>query len=129
MYLKYENYVGMGGKKSEIAFSALLRKAERLINAQAGGKTGERLSEMIRTAGVPQAVSDCVFDLLIHFEANAFDGANIQSESRSLGGMSESVTYMRLSKDEADAEAVDIIENYFYGAGLGKLLYRGACLC
>ena len=79
--------------------------------------------------GVPQAVSDCVFDLLIHFEANAFDGANIQSESRSLGGMSESVTYMRLSKDEADAEAVDIIENYFYGAGLGKLLYRGACLC
>lgn len=128
MYLTYENYVGMGGKMSETAFTALLRKAEHLINSQAGGKTGERLSEVIRTAGVPQAVSDCVFDLISHFEANSFDGTNVQSGSQSLGGMSESVTYMRLSKDEADAESVGIIENYFYGAGLGKLLYRGACI-
>lgn len=126
MYLTYEKYTGMGGMLEEAAFTALEKKAEYFVNSFANGKTGERLLKAAGISGIPQAVEDCVFELIKHFGDNSFNASNVQSESQTLGGMSESVTYSRLSKDEADFEARNIVETYFYGAGLGKFLYRGA---
>ena len=45
MYLDYQTYKNMGGTLDNSAFNTAERKAEYLVNSQAGGKTGERLSE------------------------------------------------------------------------------------
>ncbi len=111
MYLTYNEFLDMGGTLDETAFKQLSRKAEYFINSQAGGKAGVRIGKL---AELPQAVKDCTFDLILHLGNNAFDGSNIQSESQSLGGQSESVSYLRLTKEESDAEAEDIIFTYLY---------------
>ena len=101
----------MGGTLDNSAFTALDRKAEYLINSQAGGKTGDRIGKLTE---LPQAVIDCTFDLITHLSTNAFDGSTVASESQSLGGQSESYSYSVLSKEQADSEAEDIIFNYLY---------------
>lgn len=124
MYLDYTTYLNMGGTLEQSAFNLLERKAETLIKSQAMGQTGERIGKLTE---LPQAVIDCTFDLIQHLSDNAFDGKTVQSESQSLGGQSESYTYSRLTKEQADLSAEDIIYNAFYGGGIGNLLYRGAC--
>lgn len=125
MYLTYIEYNLMGGTLDETAFNTLNRRAQRLINAQAGGKTGERIGKL---AELPQAVLDCVFDLIAHLSENSFGGQTVQSESQSLGVQSESYTYARLTKDETDAETESIIFDYLYPVKIDgvSILYRGA---
>lgn len=127
MYLTYEKYKIMGGTLEESAFLPLERKARYIINSQAGGKTGERLAVMPE---IPEAVKDCMFELVNHLAVNSFDGTNIQSESQSQGGRSESITYSHLTKEESEAEIENIIYNYLSGVkrdGI-SLLYRGAAI-
>lgn len=127
MYLNYQTYKDMGGTLDNSAFTALDRKAEYLINAQAGGKTGERIGKLTE---LPQAVIDCTFDLITHLSANSFDGSIVASESQSLGGQSESYSYSVLSKEQADSEAEDIIFTYLYPVKIDgvSILHRGACV-
>lgn len=127
MYLTYEEYKEMGGTLECAAFVMLERRAEYAINAQAGGKTGERIQTLSET---PQAVKDCVFELVTHMSANAFDGSSVKSESQSLGGQSESYTYSTLTKQEADAQTEEIIYNFLYPLKISgvSVLYRGACV-
>ena len=117
----------MGGTLDNSAFTALDRKAEYLINSQAGGKTGERIGKLTE---IPQAVIDCTFDLIQHLSANAFDGSTVASESQSLGGQSESYSYSVLSKEQADSEAEDIIFTYLYPVKIDgvSILHRGNCV-
>ena len=125
MYLDYDSYVNMGGTLDNSAFSAINRKAEYLINGQAGGKTGERIGKLTE---LPQAVIDCTFDLIQHLSANAFDGSTVASESQSLGGQSESYSYSVLSKEQADSETEDIIFTYLFPVKIDgvSILHRGA---
>ena len=127
MYLDYQTYKNMGGTLDNSAFTALDRKAEYLINSQAGGKTGERIGKLTE---IPQAIIDCTFDLITHLSVNAFDGSTVASESQSLGGQSESYSYSVLSKEQADSEAEDIIFNYLYPVKIDgvSILYGGACV-
>lgn len=127
MYLTHEEYKEMGGTLECAAFVMLERRAEYAINAQAGGKTGERIQTLSET---PQEVRDCVFELVTHMSANAFDGSAVKSESQSLGGQSESYTYSTLTKQESDAQAEEIIYNFLYPLKIGgvSVLYRGACV-
>ena len=127
MYLNYQTYLNMGGTLDNSAFTALDRKAEYLINSQAGGKTGECIGKLTE---LPQAVIDCTFDIIQHLSANAFDGSTVASESQSLGGQSESYSYSVLSKEQADREAEDIIFNYLYPVKIDgvSILHRGACV-
>lgn len=127
MYLNYQTYQNMGGTLDNSAFTALYRKAEYIINSQAGGKTGERIGKLTE---LPQAVIDCTFDLINHLSANAFDGSTVASESQSLGGQSESYSYSVLSKEQADSEVEHIIFTYLYPVKIDgvSILHRGACV-
>lgn len=119
MYLCYSEFKAKGGTLDEAAFKRLCRRAEYIVNAQAGGMTGERIKNL---AGVPEAVKDCVFELISHLSENVFDGSAVQSES---------CTYTRLTKEQADAERGEIIRTYLSGIYSGgvELLYKGAGLC
>ena len=123
MYLDYQTYKNMGGTLDNSAFNTAERKAEYLVNSQAGGKTGERLSEF---ETLPQAVKDCVFELVNHL--SNYDGKTIASESQSLGGQSESVSYVTVSAQEAQESALDIIYTHLYPLKLNgvSVLYGGA---
>lgn len=127
MYLDYQTYQSMGGDLDNSAFTALNRKAEYLINSQAGGKTGERIGKL---SELPQAVIDCTFDLITHLSINAFDSSTVASESQSLGGQSESYSYSVLSKEQADSETEDIIFTYLYPVKIdgASILHRGVCV-
>ena len=122
MYLNYQTYQNMGGTLDNSAFTTAERKAEYLVNSQAGGKTGERLSEF---ATIPQAVKDCVFELVTHL--TEYGGKMVASESQSLGGQSESVSYVTVSAQEAQEAALDIIYMYLYPVKLNgvSVLYGG----
>ena len=123
MYLDYQTYKNMGGTLDNSAFTTAERKAEYLVNSQAGGKTGERLSEF---ATLPQAVKDCVFELVNHL--TEYGGKMVASESQSLGGQSESVSYVTVSAQEAQEAALDIIYMYLYPLKQNgvSVLYGGA---
>ena len=123
MYLDYQTYKNMGGTLDNSAFTTAERKAEYLVNSQAGGKTGEKLSEF---ATLPQAVKDCVFELVNHL--TEYGGKMVASESQSLGGQSESVSYATVSAQEAQEAALDIIYMYLYPLKLNgvSVLYGGA---
>ena len=122
MYLDYQTYLDMGGTLDNSAFTTAERKAEYLVNSQAGGKTGERLSEF---ATLPQAVKDCVFELVNHL--TEYGGKMVASESQSLGGQSESVSYVTVSAQEAQEAVLDIIYRYLYPVKLNgvSVLYGG----
>ena len=123
MYLDYQTYKNMGGTLDNSAFTTAERKAEYLVNSQAGGKTGEKLSEF---ATLPQAVKDCVFELVNHL--TEYGGKMVASESQSLGGQSESVSYVTVSAQEAQEAVLDIIYMYLYPLKLNgvSVLYGGA---
>ena len=123
MYLDYQTYKNMGGTLDNSAFTTAERKAEYLVNSQAGGKTGERLSEF---STLPQAVKDCVFELVNHL--TEYGGKMVASESQSLGGQSESVSYVTMSAQEAQEAALYIIYMYLYPVKLNgvSVLYGGA---
>lgn len=124
MYLSYEQYLFMGGSEdNEAAFDTAERKAEYLINSQAFGQTGERIKKL---GTVPDAVVECTYFLVEHLLKNAFDGSNVQSESQSQSGVSESITYLSLTKEQSDAQINEIIYNCFFGGGMCDLLYGGA---
>lgn len=125
MYLSYTEYADMGGTLDSSAFSSAERRAEYLINAQAGGRTRERLRKLPEA---PQAVKDCVFDLIERLSENPVGGRQISSESQSQGGSSESVSYVTKTDAEIEALTDSIIRDYLYGGGCGYLLYRGARL-
>lgn len=125
MYLTYNEYCGMGGLLTETAFLPLCRQAEYIVNAQANGRTGERLKAFEE---MPQAVKDCIFELVTHMAANSFDGSAIQSESHTLGSQSESVTYSRMTQEESKKELNMIIYNFLYSVKINgaSILYAGA---
>lgn len=124
-YLTYEEYRQMGGSLDNAAFAAAERKARYLINAQAGGSTGERIAALPE---LPQAVRDCTFELAELIADNS--GRQISSESQSQGGTSESVSYVAKNEEEITAELEGVIYNYLIGVmykGV-SVLYWGACI-
>lgn len=125
MYLEYDEYVNMRGTLEQSAFIPLERKARYLINSQAGGQTGERIGKLTE---LPQAVKDCMFDLISFLYVNSAGEKQISSESQSQGGTSESYSYVTRTDEEITRQCSDIIEQCFYGGGIGGLLYRGACV-
>ena len=127
MYLTYLEYNLMGGTLDETAFLPLARKAQAMIDSQVCGRCQERIAALPE---LPQAVRDCVFDLIEHLSANKTDGTAVKSESQSLGGQSESCTYATLTKEESDAELDNIIFRYLSLIRLHgvSILYRGACV-
>lgn len=122
MYLDFDEYQSMGGSLDASAFTQFERKAAYEINAQSAGKTGSRLNKLEE---VPQAVKDCVFDLIEFMSNNSSNGKVITSESQSSGGVSESFSYAVLDDTQVQNQIDDIIYNNFYGGGIGDLLYRG----
>ena len=125
MYLSYADYESMGGTLDEAAFNSFERKARYLINSQAGGRCGDRISQL---AELPECVKDCVYELVAFFDINNAVDKQISSESQSQGGTSESISYVAKTDAELTAQAEGIIKDYFYGGGCGYLLYKGACL-
>nr|DAM30179.1 MAG TPA: Head Tail Connector Protein [Caudoviricetes sp.] len=121
MLLRFEEYLDLGGSLSASAFSRFEKKAEYLIRRQAAGLTGERIDKL---PAPPQAVKDCIFDLIAYFSGNT--AKQIASESQSQGGVSESVSYVTKTPEQIQAECENIIRDTLFGGGCGELLYRGA---
>lgn len=122
MYLTYDEYKTLGGTLDEAAFNMNESAAEYSINSQAGGKTWRRLSKLDTT---PEAVKMCVFRLVGFYNDIGKGSKRIASESQTLGGQSESVSYQSYSSEDSKAETDDIIYTCLYGGGCGWLLYRG----
>lgn len=120
MYLTYNEYIEMGGTLENAAFNLSERKAEYLINGRAGGRTGERIRKLEE---VPQAVKDCVFELIA---ISPSEDKQISSESQSQGGISESVSYVTKTDKEIKKQQLDTINDFLDGGGCAWLLYRGA---
>ena len=123
MYLTFTQYREMGGKLDETAFSACLRRAEAYINSRASGRTGERIRDL---GDVPEAVTECAFELTELFSKQ--ESRSVARIDRSVGGVSEAVSYNAASSAEAEAEKDDVVSRCFYGAGLGSLLYLGGMI-
>lgn len=122
MYLTYDEYTAYGGKSDASAFAEYNRRAEQMVRAQAAGQTGIRIDAL---EDVPQAVKDCIFDLIQFLSVYASGDKNIVSESQSSDGVTESFSYASKTDEQIAAESEDIIFNSFFGAGIGDLLYRG----
>lgn len=122
MYLTYDEYQTLGGTLDEAAFKTNESAAEYSINSQAGGKTWRRLSKLDTT---PEAVKTCVFRLVNFYDDIGKSNKRIASESQTLGGQSESISYQSYSSEDSKAETDDIIYTCLYGGGYGWLLYRG----
>lgn len=128
MYLKYDDFKEMGGVLDETAFKTHARKAEYMLNSQSAGRTGKRINTLINAGeGVPQAVKDCIYELICYLSVNAVGSKKITSESQSLGGQSESVSYAMVTEEQVNAECENIIYGTMFGGGCGNLLYLGAC--
>ena len=123
MYLTYGEYKEKCGTLEEAAFVMLEKRARYLIKAQCGGMTGERIEKL---DNIPEAVKDCVMELIPHISANKGTDGQISSKSQSQGGRSESVSYAAKTKAETDSETNDIIFTTLFGGGCGMLLYMGA---
>lgn len=122
MYLDYQEYLNMGGSLDNSAFNRFNMRAEMAVNSQASGLTGRRISKLTE---IPQAVKNCIFELIsLYANYGNFDN-NIASESQSSGGVSESYSYSSKTADEINTDAEDIITEFFYGGGIGNLLTRG----
>lgn len=125
MYLNYDEYIAMGGTLDSSAFFVSERKARYMINAQAGGQTGERIGKLPM---LPETIKDCMYDLILVISEHLSGDKQISSESQSQGGSSESYSYVIKTDKEVAEKCDSVIEQYFYGGGLGYLLYRGASL-
>lgn len=123
MLLDYSKYTEMGGTLEESAFNIWERNAEYLVRSQAGGQTGKRIDNLTE---VPEAVKDCIYDLISFLSVNPFNEKQITSESQNQGGVSESYSYTAKTDTDISQKCIDIIEQYLYGGGLDFLLYRGA---
>ncbi len=124
MYLSYAEYVIMGGTLDDTAFNSLERKARYLINSQAGGRCGDRITEL---SALPDCIKDCVFDLVSFVDANDTN-KQVASESQSQGGVSESISYVTRTDADIEKQEESIIHEFLHGGGYGHLLYKGACL-
>lgn len=124
-YLSYEEYLNMGGTLDSTAFNTAERKAVYTINAQAGGRTGERISKL---ENIPTAIKDCVYELISYQSKFPVNDKQIASESISQGGRSESLSYAVKTSSEITEETEKIIYDNLVGGGFGWLLYRGACI-
>ncbi len=122
MYLTYDEYTAYGGKSDASAFTEYNRRAEQMVRSQAAGQTGKRIDAL---EDVPQAVKDCIFDLIQFLSVNAAENRNIVNESQSSDGVTESYSYASKTDEQIAAEGEDIIYNSFFGGGIGELLYRG----
>ncbi len=122
MYLDYDEYVKMGGGLDASAFAQFERRAAYEINAQAAGQTGKRIA---RLDELPQAVKDCVFDLVQFLHNNNNFEKTLTTEIQVSGGVSEHYFYKVPDDNQIKSETDDIIYNTFYGGGIGNLLYRG----
>lgn len=120
MYLTFVEYKEMGGTLEEAAFQTYLRRAESYINAQASGRTGERIKNL---EIVPVAVRECIVELIELYVRQ--ESRNITGVNRTVGGMSESISYGAVNSADAETEKYDVISRWFYGNGLGDLLYLG----
>lgn len=125
MYLTYNEYLAMGGTLDESAFVPYERKARYLINSQAGGHTGVRIDKLSQ---LPNAIKDCVYDLISVISIHSPHDKQLSGESQSQGGTSESYSYVVKTDAEVSEQCGRVIEQYFYGGGLGYLLYRGTCI-
>lgn len=100
-YLKYEDYLRMGGTLSEAAFSRFAMGAEMTIRRVTFGRVD-------RMQTIPEAVKWLVFELVATAHKNEDGTARLSSES--VGSWSKS--YQVQSEEERKAETEAMIRNY-----------------
>lgn len=121
-YLDYDTYKQRGGVLDSALFSKYNRKATMIINSQSMGLTGKRISKL---ETIPDVISDCVVELIDLLSSNDITKQKIKSESETQGEKSESVTYEITTTEQFNNEIDNVISDYFFGGGIGELLYRG----
>lgn len=118
-YMTYDEYADIGGALDFASFDRVVDRACGVVDAYTFGRVRN-------IANVPFAVKCCIRDLC---ECMAEERrGQVASKSQSAGGVSESVTYVTVSRDDANAEIRDIVLDWLMSADDDKgtpLLYRG----
>lgn len=122
-YLTYEEYKNIGGKLDLTAF-------ELKITRVCGIVTTATYNRIEALRGIPKEVKELCRDLVELLDK--MEGAEtVQSRSQSAGGVSESVSYATITKEEQDRQINNIIYDYLFNVKTKdgvSVLYRG-CSC
>ena len=120
-YLTYEEYINMGGELNETAFKRNIDRACGVVK----NATHERIEAM---QSVPREVKALCRELVEYFAANFGSSKQISNHSQSVGGVSESESFVIRSADERAGEVDDMIKDYLLNVNDDNgtpLLYRG----
>ena len=123
MYLTFEEYKALGGT---LEASAYLRAASRAC-AIIDSATQKRCQKM---SVIPDEVKYLVRDIADYISAISGTARQVASESQTLGGMSESVSYSVPTAQERENYIDDLIFEYLHTVSDDNgtpLLYRGCC--
>ena len=114
-YITYDEYVNIGGKLDVAAFDRYSIRAFSRINQRTQGR--------IKEDSITIEVKHLCRDMIDYLALNDVSKVKLSSASQSMGGVSESESYVVKSASDMDAD----IENMFSDYLSHELLYRG-CL-
>ena len=121
VYLTYGEYRQMGGSLDNAAFNCNIYRANGIIDSM----THLRVHNM---ANVPVEVKAYCRDLIDYLHRHSGNGNNVQSESQSSGGVSESKSYVVKGSEEIQNDIDRMACDYLLSVtddNNTPLLYRG----
>ena len=119
---EYQEYLNIGGVCDATAFNRYIDRACGVID----NATHNRIEKM---AEIPHNAKALCRDLIEYFEGNFGSSKQVSSRSQSVGGVSESESFVIRSIEERAGEIDDMVRDYllFVADDNGTpLLYRGA---
>ena len=119
---EYQEYLNIGGVCDATAFDRYIDRACGVID----NATHNRIERM---AEIPAKAKALCRDLIEYFEGNLGSSKQVSSRSQSVGGVSESESFVIRSIEERAGEIDDMVRDYllFVADDNGiPLLYRGA---
>lgn len=114
-YITYDEYINIGGRLDVTAFDRYSIRAFSRIKQ----RTQDRIKEDSITVEVKHLCRD-IIDYLAQYDVLK---ANLSSASQSMGGVSESESYVIKSASDMEVDIEDMFSDYLSH----ELLYRG-CL-
>lgn len=124
IYLKYQDYLDLGGVCDETAFNRNIDRACSAID----GYTYNRIENMLE---IPRKAKTLCRDLVEYFATNSnVNERDVSSWSQSAGAVSESVSYTTKSEEDVEKDIRGMIFDYLWTVfddNGTPILYKGAC--
>nr|DAG65918.1 MAG TPA: Head Tail Connector Protein [Caudoviricetes sp.] len=124
IYLKYQDYLDLGGICDETAFNRNIDRACSVIDVY----TYNRIENMLE---IPRKAKTLCRDLVEYFATNSnVNERDVSSWSQSAGAVSESVSYTTKSEEDVEKDIRGMIFDYLWTVfddNGTPILYKGAC--